>query len=54
MTREEAERALAAAGETAEADFPLLEAAIACALHEDPDRDADVVRGPGERTPPSG
>jgi regulator of sirC expression with transglutaminase-like and TPR domain len=44
MTREEAERALAAAGAAPEADFPLLEAAIACALHDDPDRDPEPVR----------
>jgi regulator of sirC expression with transglutaminase-like and TPR domain len=44
MTREEAEQALAAAGEAPDADFPLLEAAIACALHEEPDRDPGPVR----------
>ena len=44
MTREEAERALAAAGAASEADFPLLEAAIACALHDDPDRDPEPAR----------
>lgn len=44
MTREETERTLAAAGEASEADFPLLEAAIACALHEDPARDPGPVR----------
>ncbi|MDR3510158.1 MAG: transglutaminase family protein [Caulobacteraceae bacterium] len=44
MTREETEEILAAAGEASDADFPLLEAAIACALHEDPARDAAPVR----------
>lgn len=44
MTREEAETALAAAGAASDADFPLLEAAIACALHEDADRDSEAVR----------
>jgi len=44
MTPEEAERALAAAGAASEADFPLLEAAIACALHDDPDRDPEPAR----------
>jgi regulator of sirC expression with transglutaminase-like and TPR domain len=44
MTREEAERALAAAGAAPEDDFPLLEAAIACAQHEEPGRDAGPVR----------
>ena len=36
MTREEAEAVLTAAGVAADDDFPLFEAAIACALHEDP------------------
>jgi regulator of sirC expression with transglutaminase-like and TPR domain len=44
MTREEAEAALAEAGAASEEDFPLLEAAIACALHEDPSRDPAPVR----------
>jgi regulator of sirC expression with transglutaminase-like and TPR domain len=44
MSRDEAERVLAAAGAAVEADFPLLEAAIACALHDDPDRDPEPVR----------
>ena len=44
MTREEAERALTEAGAGPEADFPLLEAAIACALHEEPGRDGEPVR----------
>src|ERR1700761_1371201 len=44
MTREETERVLAAAGAASDADFPLLEAAVACALHEEPGRDGDLVR----------
>ena len=44
MTREEAEQALAKAGEAPDGEFPLLEAAIACALHDDPDRDGEPVR----------
>jgi regulator of sirC expression with transglutaminase-like and TPR domain len=43
MTREEAEESLAEAGRTGDDRFPLLEAALACALHEDPARDAQVV-----------
>ena len=44
MTREDAEQTLTAAGRASEADFPLLEAAIACALHDEPTRDAEPVR----------
>ena len=44
MTREEAEKTLRAIGETTEGRFPLLDAAIACALHEDPTRDAQPAR----------
>lgn len=44
MTREEAEKILTEAGAAADGDFPLLEAAIACAVHEDPDRDPDLAR----------
>jgi regulator of sirC expression with transglutaminase-like and TPR domain len=44
MTREEAERVLATAGETLDAQFPLLDAAIACAVHDIPFRDPDPVR----------
>lgn len=44
MTREEAEQVLTDAGEAADADFPLLEAAIACAIHDLPFRDTDAVR----------
>ena len=43
MTRQEAEAELITAGLAAEADFPLFEAALACAVHEDPERDADVA-----------
>jgi regulator of sirC expression with transglutaminase-like and TPR domain len=44
MTREDAETMLTEAGRAGERDFPLLEAAIACAVHEDPDRDAEPAR----------
>ena len=45
MTREEAEGLIADAGRLAPgADFPLLEAAIACAIHDDPARDPQGVR----------
>ncbi|MBX7248344.1 MAG: hypothetical protein K1X35_04755 [Caulobacteraceae bacterium] len=44
MTREEAEAVLTSAGEAADADFPLLEAAIACAIHDLPFRDPEPVR----------
>jgi regulator of sirC expression with transglutaminase-like and TPR domain len=44
LTREGAEAALAAAGATSDASFPLFEAALACALHEDPSRDAGHTR----------
>ena len=45
MMRAEAEAVLLQAGTTAnENAFPLLEAAIACALHEDPTRDPQAVR----------
>jgi regulator of sirC expression with transglutaminase-like and TPR domain len=44
MTREEAELSLMLAGETPEERFPLLEAAIACAIHDEPDRDPEPVR----------
>jgi regulator of sirC expression with transglutaminase-like and TPR domain len=39
MIREDAEYKLAALGAAPDADFSLFEAAIACALHEDPSRD---------------
>jgi regulator of sirC expression with transglutaminase-like and TPR domain len=44
MSREEAETILLDAGGSADGDFPLLEAAIACAIHEDPSRDPDTAR----------
>jgi regulator of sirC expression with transglutaminase-like and TPR domain len=44
MTREEAEKRLAEAGQSGDDRFPLLDAALACALHEDPTRDAGPVR----------
>lgn len=44
MDREEAETILSDAGGAADATFPLLEAAIACAIHDDPARDPASVR----------
>lgn len=44
MTRDDAEQVLIEAGEADDAGFPLLEAAIACALHDDPFRDAEPAR----------
>lgn len=44
MTREEAERFLVKAGEVDDSAFPLLDAALACAVHEDPSREAETVR----------
>ena len=44
MTREEAEAVLTAAGEAGDDGFPLLEAAIACAIHDYPFRDPEPVR----------
>jgi len=53
MTREEAEDILTKAGATSDADFPLFEASLACALHEQPQRDAgharDMAAEAGER-----
>src|SRR5258707_867868 len=43
MRREEAETVLKDAGAAADGDFPLLEAAIACAVHEDPARDPQAA-----------
>src|SRR3569833_2985367 len=48
MTREEAERVLTKAGEALDAEFPLLEAAIACAVHDIPFRDPQPVRALAE------
>jgi regulator of sirC expression with transglutaminase-like and TPR domain len=39
MTRQDAEQLLAQAGEAPDDAFPLYDAALACAVHEDPDRD---------------
>jgi hypothetical protein len=47
MGREEAESILLDAGAAADGDFPLLEAAIACAVHEDPSRDPRMARDLG-------
>ncbi|RZJ42027.1 MAG: tetratricopeptide repeat protein [Brevundimonas sp.] len=44
MTREEAEFCLMEAGQVDDDAFPLLEAAIACAIHDYPFRDAEPVR----------
>jgi len=44
MTRQEAESLLSEAGRASEGDFPLLEAAIACAVHDAPDRDVEPAR----------
>lgn len=44
MDREEAETILTDAGSAGEGEFPLLEAAIACAIHEEPARDPALVR----------
>jgi regulator of sirC expression with transglutaminase-like and TPR domain len=47
MTRDEAEDFLLGAGAANDGDFPLLEAAVACAIHEDPTRDPAVARDLG-------
>jgi len=44
MTREDAEQALGHAGAAKDDHFPLFEAALACALHETPDRDPAPAR----------
>jgi len=44
MTRDDAQRYLTDVGVTADGQFPLLEAALACAVHEDPGRDPEEVR----------
>ena len=44
MTREEAEAILTSAGDGGDEGFPLLEAAIACAIHDHPFRDPQPVR----------
>ncbi len=53
MTRDEAEAILIRLGEGSDAGFPLFEAALACAAHDDPDRDPqpalDLARQAAER-----
>jgi regulator of sirC expression with transglutaminase-like and TPR domain len=49
MTRDEAERTLAEAGKAGDDAFPLFEAALACALHEDPSRDPAPIRSLSEQ-----
>jgi len=44
LTRDEAETLLAEAGQAGDDGFPLLEAAIACAIHDWPFRDPEPVR----------
>jgi regulator of sirC expression with transglutaminase-like and TPR domain len=44
MTRDEAQGFLTEIGAQGDAGFPLLEAALACAVHEDPERDPEQVR----------
>jgi len=44
MDREQAESFLAEVGRGADDGFPLMEAAIACAIHEDPTRDPALAR----------
>ncbi len=43
MTREEAEEVLRKAGLTDEPQFPLFDAAVACAIHENPNRDPEMA-----------
>lgn len=47
MDRDDAEDLLLEAGAAADGEFPLLEAAIACAIHEDPSRDPQAARDLG-------
>ncbi|THD74364.1 MAG: tetratricopeptide repeat protein [Phenylobacterium sp.] len=47
MTRDDAEELLLDAGGAEDGEFPLLEAAIACAIHEDPTRDPQSARDLG-------
>lgn len=48
MTREMSEHILAEAGRAEDGAFPLLEAAIACSMHEDPMREPGLVRALGD------
>jgi len=50
MGREEAENILTDAGAAADGEFPLLDAAIACAIHEDP---AATRNWPATSAPPA-
>src|SRR5687768_2485480 len=47
MDREEAETILMDAGAAKDGEFPLFEAAIACAIHEEPARDAKTAQDLG-------
>jgi regulator of sirC expression with transglutaminase-like and TPR domain len=47
MGREDAEAILRDAGGQTDGEFPLLEAAVACAIHEDPSRDPQPARDLG-------
>ena len=53
MTRDEAEAILIQAGEGPDDGFPLFEAALACAVHDEPDRDIEpalaLAKQAGER-----
>jgi hypothetical protein len=49
MTREDAEEILAAAGGASDDAFPLFEASLACAVHEDPSRDPEPARALAEQ-----
>jgi regulator of sirC expression with transglutaminase-like and TPR domain len=44
MNRQDAERVLAEAGRAGDDAFPLMEAAVACAVHDDPTRDPAPAR----------
>ena len=54
MTRDEAEGVPDRGGRGADDDFPLLEAALACAVHEDPARDPEQARSLRRRRRASG
>ena len=49
MTREDAEEFLTAAGKASDEAFPLFEATLACAVHEDPSRDPRPTRALAEQ-----
>ena len=44
MTREDAEGILSEAGRAPEGEFPLLDAAIACSVHDAPGRDPQIAQ----------